>query len=289
MREHWAGTVILLFQPNEERSGGAQQMVDDRLYERIPIPDVLLAQHVSPKRAGWLGMNSGVQLSASETLKITLHGRGGHASSPVATIDPIVMMASCILRLQTIVSRELDVAHEFAVVTIGQASAGNAPNIIPDTATFHVNVRTVDEIIRARVMASIKRIVTAESDASNAAQAPTIEIISAFPVTYNSPKITYLLGHVFETVFGGNFKPNEFPQINASDDFSILARAIARPYCYWMLGGTDPVLFDSKDEREIPWNHSSSFAPIMQPTIKVATDAMTAAALTFVVREVASI
>ena len=264
-------------------------MVDDRLYERIPIPDVLLAQHVSPKRAGWLGMNAGVQLSASETLKITLHGRGGHASTPNATIDPIIMMASCILRLQTIVSRELDIAHEFAVVTIGQASAGNAPNIIPDTATFHVNIRTVDEAIRARVMASIKRIVTAESDASNALQAPTIEVISEFPVTYNSPKITYLLGRIFETVFGENFKPNEFPQTNASDDFSILARAVARPYCFWILGGTDPILFDNSDEREIPWNHSSYFAPVMQPTIKVATDAMTAAALTFLVREVASI
>ena len=264
-------------------------MVDDSLYQRIPIPDILLGQHVMPQRSGRLGMISGVQLSASDSLKVTLHGRGGHASQPYQTIDPVVMMASCILRLQTIVSREVDTSKEVAVVTVGRAVAGEAENVIPDTAMFTVNIRTTDDDVRNRVLASVKRTIRAEADASGAEREPTIEILSSFPNTVNDPVLTWAIGETFKDVFGDQYQPDIFPRVNGSEDFPALANAIGRPYVFWMYGGTDPDLYDEAEregrlQQDIPTNHSPFFAPVMQPTLKVAIDAMTSAALTFLLK-----
>lgn len=286
MRDHWKGTLILVFQPDEERSGGAQRMVDDGLYNRIPIPDVLLGQHVMSQRSGWLGMVPGVQLSASDSLRVTLHGRGGHASQPFLTVDPIVMMASCIMRLQTIVSREIDTSKEVAVVTVGRAVAGEAENVIPDTAMFTVNIRTTDNSVRNRVVESVRRTILAEADASGAPREPSIEVLSTFPNTMNDPLLTYAVGETFKNVFGDNFRPDDFPRVNGSEDFPALANAIGRPYVFWFFGGTDPDLYDKAKkegrlQQDIPTNHSPFFAPVMQPTLNVAIDAMTGAALTF--------
>jgi amidohydrolase len=286
MRDHWSGTLVLVFQPDEERSGGALRMVEDGLYSKVPIPDVLLGQHVASQRSGQLGMIQGVQLSASDTLKITLHGRGSHASQPQLSVDPIVMMASCILRLQTIVSREIDTGKDMAVVTVGRAVGGLAENVIPATAEFTVNVRTIDEGVREKVLASIKRIVRAEADASGSEQEPTIDILGSFPVTDNDSEVTEIVSHTFNQVFGDDFRPENFPRVNGSEDFSLLARAINRPYCFWFFGGTDPEQFDKAEregrlEQDIPTNHSPFFAPVMQPTLEVGIDAITSAALTF--------
>jgi amidohydrolase len=111
-REEWAGTLVLIFQPAEERGTGAQAMVDDGLYDPerhgVPVPDIVLGAHVMPHRAGVIGTRRGLLMSAADSMRVTLHGRGGHASMPHRLVDPVVMAASTVMRLQTIVSREVD-------------------------------------------------------------------------------------------------------------------------------------------------------------------------------------
>jgi amidohydrolase len=156
-REAWKGTLMPVFQPAEETGAGAQAMIDDGLMTRFPKPDAVLGQHVMVGPAGAIGGRPGVITSAADSLQIRLFGRGAHGSMPQAAIEPVVMAAATVLRLQTIVSREL-AATEAAVVTIGSLQAGTKENVIPDEAVIKLNVRTFDEAMRARVLAAIERI-----------------------------------------------------------------------------------------------------------------------------------
>jgi hippurate hydrolase len=147
-----------VFQPAEEIGTGAQAMIDDGLFERFPKPDVVLGQHVMVGPSGVISSRPGVVTSAGDSLQIRMFGRGAHGSMPQASIDPVVMAAATVLRLQTIVSREVG-ANEAAVVTIGVLQAGTKENVIPDEALIKLNVRTFDEGVRKRVFAAIERIV----------------------------------------------------------------------------------------------------------------------------------
>ena len=194
------------------------------------------------------------------------------------------MAASTVMRLQTIVSREVDPSG-VAVVTVGSMQAGQTENIIADKAELKVNIRTIDLDTREKVISAVRRIVKAESDASGAVEEPLIEITSSFPPTVNDKTITKTLQDAFANHFGPDFDP-DLPRINGSEDFSALATSIGKPCSFWVIGGTDPHLWDEAEKQgrlaeDIPVNHSPYFAPVMQPTIKVGTDAMATAAMTF--------
>ena len=143
----WRGTLMAVFQPAEETAEGAQAMIDDGLFGRFPKPEVVLGQHVMVGPAGTIGGRAGVITSAGDSLQIRLFGRGAHGSMPQASFDPVVMAAATVMRLQTIVSREL-AAAEAAVVTIGSLQAGTKENVIPDEAVIKLNVRSFDEEVR---------------------------------------------------------------------------------------------------------------------------------------------
>src|SRR5579859_2469348 len=164
-RDHWKGTLMAVFQPGEETAQGAKAMIDDGLFKRFPTPDVVLGQHVMVGPAGTVAGSAGPITSAADSLQIRLFGRGAHGSMPQASIDPVVMAAATVLRLQTIVSREV-AATDAAVVTIGSLQAGEKENVIPDEATIKLNVRSYDEGVRRHVLAAIERIVKAEAAAS---------------------------------------------------------------------------------------------------------------------------
>ncbi|MCJ1431453.1 hypothetical protein MMC27_000806 [Xylographa pallens] len=281
IRAAWRGTLILIFQPDEERGGGAQRMVDDGLYDRVPLPDIVLGQHVMSMRSGKLGSRPGIMLAASDSLKITLFGRGGHASMPNRTIDPVVLASSTVLRLQTIVSRETD-PSDMAVLSCTSIQAGGTENIISSEAELKVNIRTIHGKTRSQVLAAVRRIVKAECDASGTEQEPLIESTSSFPTTVNSEEATEMLQKMFGDYFGEDFD-SDLPRVNGSEDFSTLATSIGKPCSFWMIGGTDPATFDENkgSPEKIPSNHSPFFAPIMQPTIRIGTDAMAVAAMTF--------
>src|SRR6516162_1471775 len=169
-REAWRGTLMAVFQPGEETAEGARAMIDDRLFDRFPKPAVVLGQHVMVGPAGTVAGRTGAITSAADSLQVRLFGRGAHGSMPQASIDPVVMAAATVMRLQTIVSREV-AAAEAAVVTIGALQAGTKENVIPDEAIIKLNVRTVDEAVPKHVLAAIERIVNAEAQASGAPRA----------------------------------------------------------------------------------------------------------------------
>ncbi len=172
----WQGTLISLFQPAEELGTGAQAMIDDHLFDRFPKPDVILGQHVMPPPAGQITYRPGVTQSEEDNIEVRLLGRGGHGAWPESTVDPIVMAAAAVLRLQTIVSREI-AAFEPAVVTTGALQAGTKGNVIPGEAVLNINVRSFDAGVRARVLAAIKRIDTAEATASGAPEPPKFHLV----------------------------------------------------------------------------------------------------------------
>ncbi|MFI6948087.1 M20 family metallopeptidase [Streptomyces sp. NPDC050422] len=280
-RDTWRGTFVALFQPSEENGDGAGAMIGDGLTAKSPRPDVVLAQHVLPCPAGFVGTRAGSFLAAADSLRITVHGRGAHGSMPQAAVDPVVMAAMIVVRLQTIASREL-AATTPAVVTVGSIHAGTGPNVIPDRAVIELNVRSYDDATRAQIMDAIERIVRAECEASRAPRAPEIKRISSFPPTVNDEEPTRRVAEAFAEYFGDDARTAELQ--TASEDMSEIPQAFGVPFTYWAIGGIDPEHYaeavgKGTVAQDIPVNHSPFFAPAMQPTLDTGVSALTVAAL----------
>ena len=200
-RTAWHGTLMAVLQPGEETAEGAQAMIDDGLFKRFPKPDVVLGQHVMVGPSGTVAGRHGAITSAADSLQIHLFGRGAHGSMPQASIDPVVMAAATVMRLQTIVSREV-AAAEAAVVTVGALQAGTKENVIPDEAIIKLNVRTFDAGVRTRVLAAIERIVNAEAEASGAPRKPEITTLDQYPLNVNDRDATRRVVDAFSGQFG---------------------------------------------------------------------------------------
>lgn len=281
-KQHWSGTLICIFQPAEELLSGAKAMIDDGLYDKIPKPDVVLAQHVMRMKAGTVNVRAGRLLTACDTFDVRIFGRGGHASSPHDCIDPILIGSSVVTRLQGIVSREVT-PGELAVVTCGSIQSGQTANIIPDFLDLKITVRTYDPETRKRVVAAVRRIIEAECEASGAVEKPSIKTAFTTEATINDQAMAASL----TSSFGAYFKENlvEMEPVSASEDFSLLATAVGAPYLMWMFGGLDDKIWDEAASKgtlnDLPFNHSPYFAPVMQPTLRTGVDAMALGALTF--------
>lgn len=283
-RDAWSGTYIAVFQPAEENAAGAQAMLDDGLVDRIPRPDVALAQHVMPAEAGTIGTAAGPVLSAGDSLRITVYGRGAHGSMPHTAVDPVVLAASIVLRLQTIVSRETE-PGQFAVVTVGASNAGSKSNIIPDRAELLVNLRTYDTTVRESIIASIERIVRGECAAAGSPQDPVFEYYDQFPLTGNDETTNDTVTRALRGHFGDGALFEATPA-TASEDFSRLPDAFGIPYAYWFVGSVPSETYRAAVaagtvSSAIPANHSPSFAPAIDPTLEIATRAQTVAALAY--------
>ena len=283
-RDSWQGTLMIVFQPAEETSEGAIGMVKDGFYERFPTPDIILGQHVINTPVGTVTWSTGPATSTGDSLRIRLFGRGSHGAMPENSIDPVVMAAAVVMRLQTIVSREVP-ANEAAIVTIGSLQAGTMENIIPNEAILKVNVRTYDEKIRQRVLTAIERIVQAEASASGAMLPPEITIINHFSLVANEDKVTQKLVEAFHAHFPIG-KVKESKPTKMSDDFGEFNLGSTIPSVYWFIGGTDPAVFEEyvAENRlaDLPTNHNPNFTPLPEPTIKNGIMAMAVGALAWV-------
>ena len=285
--QSWDGTFIALFQPAEEVAGGAKAMLEDGLRDRIPRPDVAFAQHVLAYPAGRIGTQVGPVLSAGDSIRITLYGKGAHGSMPHNGVDPVVLAAIVVLRLQTIVSRETK-PGEFAVLTVGSSVAGSKSNIIPDRAVLLVNLRTYDMAVRRRMIDSIERMVQAECEASGSPRAPEFDYFDQYPLTDNNAEVTERVTSAFRSYFGAE-TVFDLGRLTASEDFSDIPNALGTPYTYWGVGGTDPEKYQraldaGRVEQDIPVNHSEFFAPVIQPTLSNGTQALVVAALTYLAK-----
>lgn len=279
-KEDWKGTLLVVFQPGEEVGRGAQSMIDDGMMNRFPKPDIILGQHVMVGEAGTVGYRSGAILSAGNSLKVKLFGRGAHGSQPQTAIDPVIMAAATTMRLQTIVSREV-APIENAVLTIGALQAGTKENIIPEEATLKLNIRTFDEGVRDHILSAVKRICCAECAASNAPRDPEFTTLDSYPVTENDAVATAIVAEAFHAQFGD--KSYETQPASASEDFSVFGRSWQVPYVFWFVGGTDPKTYQDAKKNNIlntiPSNHSPKFAPVIHPTLKTGLQAMMTAAV----------
>lgn len=276
-RAAWAGTIVLLFQPAEETAAGAKAMVDDGLWDRAPCPEVVLAQHVMPQRSGTVTLRPGHMASLADSWRITVRGRQAHGSQPEKSIDPIVAAAAMVLRLQTIVSRELPPTKP-AVVTVGTFHAGLKENIIPETAEFSLNVRTPDEETRIQVLDAIRRIVNAEAAASGIG-APGIVEISRFPRLFNDAGHTERVTAAFREAFGEESIISA-PLGMGSEDAGWLGDAIGVPVVFWSFGAFPHEQFE--DGNMPPGNHHPGFAPDAEAALVHGTAAAITAMLAYV-------
>jgi hippurate hydrolase len=246
----WRGTLIAVFQPAEEIAAGARAMLDDGLFARAGVPDLALGQHVFAQDPGSVLYRSGPFFGAAESWDVTLAGRGGHGSAPENTVDPVVMAASAVLRLQTLVSRETAPADR-GVVTVSRLRAGHAENIIPDTATITLNFRALDPEVQRRLTEGARRILDAEAAASGAPRPPEVTVLSSFPVTVNDDALTARVAAALEPA-------REFGPIMGSEDFGLFGTDAGAPSFFWCLGCAPD---------GAPGIHSPRFAPRIDPTL----------------------
>jgi hippurate hydrolase len=199
---------------------------------------------------------------------------------PQKSIDPVVMAASAVMRLQTVVSREVAMT-DAAVVTIGAIQAGISENVIPDHALLRLNVRTFKDEVRSRVLGAIRRIVEAEATASGAPKPPTFSVLSEFPLTRNDAAATQKVVAAFEKRFGSE-QVHEVGPATASEDFGLFGTAWDVPSVFWVIGGIDPETYRMAQTAgtvdELPANHAPNFAPVIDPTLRTGVTTMAIAA-----------
>jgi len=282
----WSGTFIALFQPAEELGTGAAAMIKDGLADRIPRPDVALGQHVMGLPHDTVASRPGAALSAADSIRITLHGRGTHGSMPHFGIDPILLGSAVVMRLNAIVSRELAPGH-FGVVTVGAFQSGSKSNVIPESTTLLLNLRAYDDRTRAQLREAIERIVKAECEASGSPAPPEFDYTDPFPVTDNSPEVYDRVSPALTEHFGD--KAILMEPSTGSEDFSDIPNGLDVPYLYWIWGGFDPETYRRAEAegtlaKTIPGNHASTFAPVMEPTFRTGASAMTVAAMSYLAR-----
>lgn len=265
-KNNWKGTLIVLFQPDEEHVAGARAMLDDGLYKKVPKPDIILGQHLINVKAGVVLIKPGAFLAANNTLKVTVFGRGAHGAQPQDSIDPIILAAHMIVRLQTVVAREI------------------GPNVIPDVVEFILNIRTFSESVRDTVLNAVERIIKGEAIASGVIKEPQIQPVLTCPPTDNDPEAAHMVESAFKAYFGEE-RTWEADRNTASEDFSLLATDIGVPYVFWLFGGVDHKVWAefkrTKDKTLISSPHQADYAPVVQPTLRTGIEAMSIAALTF--------
>ncbi|KAL6885656.1 peptidase M20, dimerization domain-containing protein [Trichoderma evansii] len=259
-------------------------MIEDGLYDKYgcPIPDVLLGQHVAPRKSGHIDTRPGPLMAGVDAMKITVYGRGGHASMPHMSVDPTVLASHIVVRLQTIVSREVT-PGSLAVVTVTSLHVGKAINVISDHALIELSIRSADSEARDSLISAIKRIVVAECNASDSPRDPVFEVVSSIPAMYNDPYTTHIINRSFSAHFGHQNHNPSCEIVPASEDFSHLASAIGKPYCFWFFGGQDTADWEEKSKANrldsVPSLHSALFAPAIQPTLSIGVEALVVATM----------
>jgi amidohydrolase len=277
-KDRWHGTLMMVGQPSEEKGQGARRMLKDGLFTRFPKPTYAIALHDSPVfAAGKVSVVPGYALANTDSVDITVIGRGGHGSSPQTAIDPIVLGARIVVALQTLVSRENNPLDP-AVVTVGSFHAGTKHNIIPDEARLQLTVRSYKDDVRKRLLGGIERVAKGEALAAGAPE-PKVRFGEGTPSTYNDPVLAKRVERALvEAIGASNVIPGE--PVMGGEDFSEYGRAGVPAVIYW-LGATEPKKLEQAKAQgtALPSLHSPLFAPERAPAIKTGVTTLVAAAL----------
>ena len=285
MKDQWQGTILFVAQPAEETGDGARALLKAGLYNRFGKPNFALGFHDNAQmETGHIGVTEGYTYANVDSINITVRGVGGHGAYPHKTKDPIVLSAEIINALQTIASRENNPIDP-VVVTVGSIHGGTKHNIIPDEVKMQITVRTYKAEVRDRVLAAIDRITKGCATAAGipADRAPIIEVLQNqfTPATYNNPELTKRLVGVWKKVLGAENVEATDPTMGGEDfsEYSLPDHSI--PACDFHIGAVDPakIAESKKSGTPLPSLHSSKFAPIPEPTIRVGIVGMTSAVL----------
>jgi hippurate hydrolase len=272
-KDTWHGTLMLIAQPAEETISGAKRMVEDGLFTRFPKPNIGVALHdTNEMPVGQVGITPEYTYANADSLRITVYGKGGHGARPDTTIDPIVIASSIVVRLQSIVSREIR-AGEVAVITVGYFQAGTKNNIIPDQAQMGLTVRSYKPEVRKHLLTAIERIANGEAEAGGAEKMPLIEEYESTSAVYNDPILTRHLAATLETALGKGNVVVQPPTI-VSEDYSVFVEQ-GVPSFYFRLGVADPEKLRQARAagKELPSNHSPLFAPVAEPSLRTGVTA----------------
>ena len=285
VKDRWHGTIVFVGQPAEEALGGARALLDDGLYTKFPKPDFALGFHDNAQmQTGHIGVTEGYTYANVDSVDVTVRGVGGHGAYPHKTKDPIVLSAEMINAWQTIASRENNPIDPL-VITVGSIHGGTKHNIIPDEVKMQLTVRTYKADVRARVLAAIDRIAQGCAAAAGipADRAPIVDVLKDefTPATYNNPELTKRLVAVWKKSLGADNVEATDPTMGGEDfsEYSLPDHSI--PACDFHIGAVDPakVAESKKTGVPLPSLHSSKFAPVPEPTIRLGVIGMTSAVL----------
>ena len=247
---NFSGTVHLVFQPAEEagQHSGAKRMIEDGLFERFPC-DAIFGLHNNPGvPTGHFGFGFGPFMAACDTAHITIHGRGGHAARPHLTVDPVLIAGSLVMALQSVVARNIE-PRQTAVVTVGTLHAGTVANVIPDSATMALSIRSFDATVRDQLEQRIRALVTAHVQGYGGTV--TIAYERGYPVLVNSDAETAFARQVAEELVGPARVIAPFPPVPGSEDFAYYLEK--KPGCFLRLGNGEGAMlhnpkYDFNDE-----------------------------------------
>jgi hippurate hydrolase len=253
-RAQLAGRVVLMFQPGEEGYGGALPMLDEGVLDAAVAgggepASGAFAIHISARYpSGEIHLRPGPEMAATDVIRITVHGRGGHASAPHTALDPIVVAAEIVLGLQTMVTRRVDV-FDPAVVTIAQIGGGTTNNIVPDSVFLYGTIRTVSPETREIVRAGVRR--TAEGIAAAHGAGVDVDLSPGYPVTINDPAFTDFVTATATELLGEEAVHQLKAPVMGAEDFSYVLQRV--PGAIAFLGATPVGL----DPAAVPQNHSN--------------------------------
>src|SRR5437764_5670467 len=275
LKDQWHGTILFVAQPAEETGNGARALLKDGLYEKFGKPNFALGFHdKADLETGRIGVTEGYTYANVDSVDVTVRGVGGHGAYPYKTKDPVVLAAEMINAWQTIASRENNPLDPI-VVTVGSIHGGTKHNIIPDEVKMQLTVRTYKSEVRDRVLKAIDDIAKgiASAGAVPADRAPIVTVLKdqLTPAIYNNPDLTKRRVAVWKNVLGADNVEIADPTMGGEDfsEYSLPDHSI--PAVDFHIGAVDPENISQfqKEGKELPSLHSSKFAPVPEPTIRV--------------------
>src|SRR5438876_6432855 len=285
LKDQWHGTIVFVAQPAEEIGTGARALLKDGLHDRFGKPNFALGFHdKADLETGHIGVTEGYTYANVDSVDVTVRGVGGHGAYPHKTKDPVVLAAEMINDWQTIASRENNPLDPI-VITVGSIHGGTKRNIISDEVKMQLTVHTYKSDVRERVLAAIEQIAKGIAAAGGVPpeRAPIVTVSKDefCPATYNNPELTKRLIAVWKTSLGNENVKIVDPTMGGEDfsEYSLPDHSI--PAVDFHIGAVEPAKIAEYKQsgKELPSLHSSKFAPVPEPTIRVGIIGMTSAVL----------
>jgi hippurate hydrolase len=276
-RDKWRGAAVFVAQPAEELGAGAQMMVDDGLFDKVPAPQAALALHVEAKLpVTQLGYTSGWAAANVDSVDVTIFGKGGHGASPHEAADPIVAAAYFITALQTVVTRRINPLDP-SVITVGSIHAGNKHNIIPESVVMQLTVRSYSDDVRKKLLAGIREVALNAARAAGCPKPPLVNADIEFsPSLYHDPALCEHAAGIFRRIVGpANVLPR--PSTMGGEDFSVFIRVLDIPGLQYALGSAKASGRAGAAEAQ-PSVHNNGYYPEALPALRLGVRSMCALA-----------